>query len=95
MKEQMDVMMNALKGRVSSNLDDLVHRTYSPFIASVNSFPPSTKVLYAVGGKLRRKQRPSRSFRVLQDPNAPLGGTRRDHVQSFPHHTEGSRKDIV
>ena len=39
MKEQMDVMMNALKGRVSSDLDDLVHRTYSPFIASVNSFP--------------------------------------------------------
>ena len=25
MKEQMDVMMNALKGRVSSDLDDLVH----------------------------------------------------------------------
>ena len=39
MKEQMDVMMNALKGRVSSDLDDLVHRTNSPFIASVNSFP--------------------------------------------------------
>ena len=39
MKEQMDVMMNALKGQVSSDLDDLVHRTNSPFIASVNSFP--------------------------------------------------------
>ena len=39
MKDQMDVMMNALKGRVSSDLDDLVHRTDSPFITSVNSFP--------------------------------------------------------
>ena len=39
MKEQMDIMMNALKGWVSSDLDDLVHRTDSPFIASVNSFP--------------------------------------------------------
>ena len=39
MKEQMEVMMNALKGRVSSNLDDLVNRTDSPFIASVNCFP--------------------------------------------------------
>ena len=39
MKEQMDVMMNALKGRVSSDLDDLVHQTDSPFTASVNSFP--------------------------------------------------------
>ena len=27
MKEQMEVMMNALKGRVSSDLDDLVNRT--------------------------------------------------------------------
>ena len=39
MKEQMEVMMNALKGRVSSYLDDLVNRTDSPFAASVNSFP--------------------------------------------------------
>ena len=39
MKEQMEVMMNALKGRVSSDLDDLVNRTDSPFTISVNSFP--------------------------------------------------------
>ena len=39
MKEQMDFMMNALRGRVSSDLDDLVHRTDSPFTAFVNSFP--------------------------------------------------------
>ena len=39
MKEQMECMMSALKGRVSSDLDDLVHRTDSPFTTSVNSFP--------------------------------------------------------
>ena len=39
MKEQMEVMMNALNGWVSSNLDDLVNRTDSPFTATVNSFP--------------------------------------------------------
>ena len=39
MRERMDLMMNALRGRVSSNLDDLVHRTDSPFTTSVNSFP--------------------------------------------------------
>ena len=39
MKEQMEVMMNALKGQVSTNLDDLVNRTDSPFTTSVNSFP--------------------------------------------------------
>ena len=39
MKEQMEVMMNALKGQVSSDLDDLVNRTDSLFTAAVNSFP--------------------------------------------------------
>ena len=39
MKEQIEVMMNAPKGRVSSNFDDLVNRTDSPFTISVNSFP--------------------------------------------------------
>ena len=43
MKELMEVMMNALKGRVSSDLDDLVNRTDSPFTAAVNSFPLSHK----------------------------------------------------
>ena len=38
-KEQMEVMLSALKGRASSDLDDLVNRTNSPFTASVNSFP--------------------------------------------------------
>ena len=38
-KEQMEVTMNALKGRVSSNLDNLVNRTDSPFTISVNSCP--------------------------------------------------------
>ena len=38
-KEQMEVMMNALKGRVSSDFDDLINRTDSPFTATVNFFP--------------------------------------------------------
>ena len=43
MKEQMEIMMNTLKERVSSDLDDLVNHTDSPFTASVNSFPLSHK----------------------------------------------------
>ena len=39
MKEKIDMMMNALKGRVSTGLDKLVHRTDSPFNTSVTSFP--------------------------------------------------------
>jgi len=38
-RERMDFMMNTLKGRMSSDLDDLVHRTDSPFTMSVNFFP--------------------------------------------------------
>ena len=38
MKEHMN-FMNTLRGRVSSDLDDLVHRTDSSFIASITSFP--------------------------------------------------------
>ena len=43
MKERMDFMMNALRGWVSNDLDELVHRTDSPFIAPVTSFPLSPK----------------------------------------------------
>ena len=39
MKEQMEVMMNALKGQVSSDLDNLVNRIDSPFTAAINSSP--------------------------------------------------------
>jgi len=39
MKEWMDFMMNALRGRVFNDLDDLVHRTDLPFIASITSYP--------------------------------------------------------
>ena len=43
MKEQMDFMMNALRGQVSSDLDNLIHQTDSPFTASVSSFPLPSK----------------------------------------------------
>ena len=39
MKEWMDFMMNALKGQVSSDLDNLFHWTDSPFTTTVTSFP--------------------------------------------------------
>ena len=39
MKEHMDFMMNALKGRVSSDLDDLVHRIDLPLTTPVTLFP--------------------------------------------------------
>ena len=39
MKEWIEFMMNAIRGRVSSDLDELVHQMDSPFIAFVTSFP--------------------------------------------------------
>ena len=35
----MDLMMNSFRGRVSSDLDELVQRMDSPFTAQVTSFP--------------------------------------------------------
>ena len=43
MKEMMDFMMNALKGRMSNDLEELVHRADSPFTAPVTSCPFPTK----------------------------------------------------
>ena len=39
MKAWMDFMINTLRGQVSSDFNDLVHRIDSPFIASVTLFP--------------------------------------------------------
>ena len=43
MKEMMNFIMNALKGRVSNDLDELVHQTDSPFTTLVTSFPLPAK----------------------------------------------------
>lgn len=43
MKVKMDIMMNAMKGRLSTKLDELVHQTNSPFTTQVTSFPLPTK----------------------------------------------------
>ena len=51
MKEQMDFMMNALKGWVLSNLDELVHRMDSPSTAPTTSFPLPPKVEAYDGSK--------------------------------------------
>ena len=83
MKERMDFMMNALRGRVFSDLDDLDHQTDSPFIVSVTSFPlPSMFHMPQVENYDGSKD-PLRSLGVFQDPDAPLRGARRDHVQSL------------
>ena len=42
-KEMMDFIMNALKGQVSNDFDELVHQTDWPFTAPITSFPFPTK----------------------------------------------------
>ena len=39
MKERMEFMMNALRGWVSNDLEELVHRMDSPFTTPVIAFP--------------------------------------------------------
>ena len=43
MKDWMDFIMNALKGWVLSDLNELVHQTNSPFTTLVTSFPLPSK----------------------------------------------------
>ena len=43
MKEKMDMMMNALRRQVSTNLDELVQLIDLPFTVQVTSFPFSGK----------------------------------------------------
>ena len=43
MKEKMDMMMNALRGWVFTNLDELVHQIDSSFTAQVTFFPIPVK----------------------------------------------------
>ena len=70
MREQMDLMMNALRGQVSSDLDDLVHRTDSPFTTFVNSFRLPLKFCMPQ----------VENFDENKDPDAPSGDPKRDHV---------------
>ena len=39
MKDKMDMMMNAIREQVSTNLDELVHHTDSPVMVHVTSCP--------------------------------------------------------
>ena len=43
MKEKMDMMMSALKGQMSTSLDELVHHTDSLFTAPIMSCPLPAK----------------------------------------------------
>ena len=43
MRAQMGEMKDEFKGRAAKNLDDLVHRTDSPFTEAITSFPFSSK----------------------------------------------------
>ena len=82
-------MMNALRGWVSNDLDDLVHRIDSPFTVSITSFPlPSMFHMPQVENYDGSKD-PLRSLGVFQDPDGPLRGARRDHVQSLPTTLKG------
>ena len=46
MKEWMDFIMNALRGRVSSDFDELVHQT-NFFYRTRHFVPPSIEISYA------------------------------------------------
>ena len=95
-KQQMEVMINALKGRVSSNLDDLVNRTDSPFIASINSFLRMPQIdSYDRVKDLLDHLETFKTLMHLQDLDAPSRSSRRNHVQDLPYDAKGCGKNLV
>ena len=80
MKEQMEVMMNALKGCISSDLDDLVNRTDSPFTILVNSCPLPQKFWMPQIESYDGAKDPLDHLETFKTPDAPPGSTKRDHV---------------
>ena len=90
MKERMDFMMNALRGRVSSNLDELVHRTDSSFATPITSFPLPPKLRMPQVETYDRS-----SFGIFQNPYALARRGRRNHVPGFPNYTERSCEGMV
>ena len=95
MRERMDLMMNALRGQVSSDLNDLVHRTNSPFTTSVNSFPLPPKFRMLQVKNYNGNKDPLDHLECFKTLMHLQGGTKRDHVQSLSHHAEGTHKDLV
>ena len=91
----MDLMMNALRGQVSSDLDGLVHRTNLPFTTSVNSFPLPPKFRMLQVENYDGNKDPLDHLECFKTLMHLQGGTERDHVQSLSHHTEGTHKDLV
>ena len=80
MKEKMDMMMNALRGQVSTNLDELVQWIDLSFIAQVTSFPFPAK-----------SQMPQSHVEAYDDSQDLL-----DHLESFKTliHLQGVPNEI-
>ena len=93
MKEQMKVTMNALKGQVSNDLDDLVNRIDSPFTTSVNSFPLAQKFCMPQIESYNGVKDPL--DQTFKTPDAPSRSTKRDHVYGLPYDAKGSCENLV
>ncbi|XP_023893055.1 uncharacterized protein LOC112005039 [Quercus suber] len=79
-KEQMEVMMNALKGQVSSDLDDMVNRTDSLFTAAINSFLLSHKFRMPHIDSYDGVKDPMDHLETFKTLMKPSRGSRRNHV---------------
>ena len=85
-------MMNVLKGQVSSDLNDLVHQTDSPFTASVTSYPLPPKFRMPQVENYDRSKDPLdhlESFKILMHQQGVL-----DEImcKAFPTTLKGSSR---
>ena len=87
--------MNAMKGWVSTSLDELVHRTDSPFTASVTSFLFPTKFKMPQMDAYDGSRDPLWPPGIIQNPHASAKGSEWDYVQSLPHHSQRTSSSMV
>ena len=84
MKRAMEEMKDSM--RRANHVDDLVHRTNSPFIASIMSHLLPFKFKMPTLDSYDGTHDPCDCY--IQDNHASPKCSRRDHMQSFSYHLE-------
>ena len=94
LQKELDEVKNALKGKTAMNLDGMLKRTYSPFIASVLECPLPPKFRLPQLEFYNSMKDPLDHIRGLQDYLEPLANLERSYLQIFPCHTQGGQLEF-
>lgn len=94
LRKELDEVKNAMKGKTAMNLDGMLKRTDSPFIASVLDCPLPPKFRLPQLEFYNGMKDPLDHIGGLQDYLEPLSNHRRSYLQIFPCHTQGGQLEF-